>query len=393
MRIAFLTIGNSRRSGYLDGDTLRYGGSGGSGTDTTNILVAEYLASQGHEVVIASEKLEPMLEQSYKEQDRYKEPGRKVRGVYYTTLEFDNIENKEFDILHTCLWFKDYDTLPIKVTKALIYHNHMQWIYSIAEIIKFVKDNNLKLGFVNISNWEKGHNQGTVDHAQKELGKVYQTLIPNPIMDEMINEVLTTNPVKKKHKFIFHAGWGRGGDVAIDAVRQLPYEDKEFHAFDYLMCTHPHSDPFFYRHNGVDKNTLFTHLAESEYFIYPLYTPYKDIHMDTFSCVVAEAIALGCTVLTYPLGALPENFDGYVYWLPQPEGRTFEELNKMTLPKDEEGHFKTTKGIVEAIEFIESSDSYKKQITAGGYIMLDRFGINNIGKQWVNFINEIVNEA
>jgi glycosyltransferase involved in cell wall biosynthesis len=91
------------------------------------------------------------------------------------------------------------------------------------------------------------------------------------------------------------------------------------------MCTHAHQDTFFNKHNGVDKKTLFTHLAESTYFVYPLYTPYKDVHMDTFSCVVAEAIALGCTVLTYPLGALPENFDGYVHWLPQPEGPTFEE--------------------------------------------------------------------
>lgn len=392
MRIAFLTIGNSRRSGYLDGATLRYGGSGGSGTDTTNILVAEYLASQGHEVVIASEKMEPLLEQAYRDQGRYKEPGRIVRGVQYTTLEFDNIENKEFDILHTCLWFKDYDTLPIKVTKALIYHNHMQWVYSIAEMIKFVKDNNLKLGFVNISNWEKEKNQGTVDHAERELGKIYQTLIPNPIMDDMIKEVLATNPVKKKHKFIFHAGWGRGGDVAVEAVRQLPYEDKEFHSFDYLMCTHAHQDNFFHMHNGVDKKTLFTHLAESEYFIYPLYTPYKDIHMDTFSCVVAEAIALGCTVLTYPLGALPENFDSYVHWLPQPEGRTFEELNKLHLPKDEEGYFKTTKGIVEAIEFLDNNENSRRQITAGGYIILDKFSVDNVGKQWINFVNQITNE-
>ena len=31
MRIAFLVIGNSRRSNYLNGYNLRYGGGGGSG--------------------------------------------------------------------------------------------------------------------------------------------------------------------------------------------------------------------------------------------------------------------------------------------------------------------------------------------------------------------------
>lgn len=395
LRIAFLTIGNSRRSGYLDGDTLRSGGSGGSGTDTTNILVAEYLASQGHEVVVAFEKLEPMLEELYRKEGREPQLGRLVRGVYYTNLEFDNIDNKEFDILHTCLWFKDYDTLPIKVTKALIYHNHMQWVYSIAEMIKFVQDNNLKIGFVDISLWQREKTQGTVDHAVRELGseKVFQTLIPNPLMDDVIKEVLATNTVKKPHKFIFHAGWGRGGNVAVEAVRQLPFEDKEFHAFDYLMCTHAHQDPFFHMHNGVDKKTLFNHLAESQYFIYPLYTPYQDIHMDTFSCVVAEAIALGCVVITYPLAALPENFDSYTYWLPPPaDDVSFEELDKQHLPKDLDGKFKNTDYIVQAINELDSRKDLRDQIVAGGYTLLDRFSQATVGGMWVNFINEMVNE-
>jgi hypothetical protein len=48
MRIAFVLIGNSRRSNYLDGNTLRYGKGGGSGTDTSTIVVAEQLALHGH---------------------------------------------------------------------------------------------------------------------------------------------------------------------------------------------------------------------------------------------------------------------------------------------------------------------------------------------------------
>ena len=39
MRIVFILIGNSRRSNYLDGNTLRYGRGGGSGTDTSTIVV------------------------------------------------------------------------------------------------------------------------------------------------------------------------------------------------------------------------------------------------------------------------------------------------------------------------------------------------------------------
>jgi len=62
MRILFTVLGNSRRSNYLDGDTLRYGNGGGSGTDTSSIIAAEQLAAQGHEVVFCSDKLEPLLE-------------------------------------------------------------------------------------------------------------------------------------------------------------------------------------------------------------------------------------------------------------------------------------------------------------------------------------------
>ena len=62
MRIAFIVIGNSRRSNYLNGYNLRYGSGGGSGTDTSSVLVAEYLAKQGHEVVFVADKLEPRLE-------------------------------------------------------------------------------------------------------------------------------------------------------------------------------------------------------------------------------------------------------------------------------------------------------------------------------------------
>jgi hypothetical protein len=65
MRIVFTVLGNSRRSNYLNGDTIRYGKGAGSGTDGSSILIAEQLTLQGHEVVFASEKLEPKLEEEY----------------------------------------------------------------------------------------------------------------------------------------------------------------------------------------------------------------------------------------------------------------------------------------------------------------------------------------
>jgi glycosyltransferase involved in cell wall biosynthesis len=392
MRICFILIGNSRRSNYLDGETLRYGGAGGSGTDTSTILIAEYLASQGNEVVVTMDKLEPQLEQDYKEMGRSFELGKKVRGVYYTDIEFTNIENKEFDVLINSLWFTEYDKLPIKVTKALIYWCHMQWVYGIGEMIEFAKNHNLALGYVNISNWEKEMTQNIVNTAISNYNNVKTTLIPNPICDDVLEKVKSENISKKPHKFIFHASWPRGGSVSFEAVDKLELPEKEFHAFDYLMVIHNHDRPYFHIHMGVDKITLFRHLAESEYFIYPLYTPYQDVHKDTFSCVVAEAIALGVTPVTYSLGALPDNFEGYCHWLDFPEGVERDNMQKEPLSKDLEGKFKCTDNIVKAIEWLEKNPEIKNHIKENGenYIV-KKFNVKTVGNMWVEFIASLMN--
>jgi glycosyltransferase involved in cell wall biosynthesis len=392
MRIAFIVIGNSRRSNYLNGYNLRYGSGGGSGTDTSSVLVAEYLAKQGHEVVFVADKLEPRLEEEYKAKGRIYVPGEEFYGVKYTNDNFDGIENREFDILVSMLWFQDYDKLPITVTKGLIYWSHMQWIYGIDHIKNYVKDNNLSLGFVHISEWEKKMTGGLTESIKgNEVNTNVQiTLIPNPIMDEMINEVVYSKPTRKPHKFIFHAAWARGGNVAIEAVRKLNYPDTEFHAFDYLMATHNHQDSFFNLHNGVDKKTLFTNIAESEYFIYPLYTPYQDVHKDTFSCVVAEAIALGAIVVTYPLGALPENFGEFCQWLDFPEGVDVEKMQNEALTKDLEGKFTVTDNIVEKIKHLEENPQIKEELRKKGRESINsRFNVNTVGQMWTDLINKL----
>jgi glycosyltransferase involved in cell wall biosynthesis len=390
MKILFTVLGNSRRSNYLDGDTLRYENGGGSGTDTSSILVAEYLASQGHDVVIALDKLEPALEEAYAEKGIVFNQGKKVRGVIYTDFEFTNVSFTEYDVLINSLWFQEYHKLP-KITKAVIYWCHMQWIYGIGEMVEYTKINNLKLGFVNISEWEKSMNSGIINHALLNNSEIKSTLIPNPVMDDVINEVLLENIPKKKHKFIFHPLWARGGDVAVQAIRELEYEDSELHAFTYLLSLHDHSDSFFHNHMSVDKKTLFRHLAESEYFIYPLYTPYQDVHKDTFSCAVAEALALGVIVITYPLGALPENFNDYCVWLDAPPGANFEKMQLESLSKDEDGIFKYTDNITTKIKYLESNPELKQHYkNIGKQYILDNFNINKIGKMWETFVNDLI---
>ena len=392
MRIAFIVIGNSRRSNYLNSYNLRYGNGGGSGTDTSSVLVAEYLAKQGHEVVFVADKLDEPLVNLYKSKGIDYVPGQEYYGVKYTNIEFEGIENKTFDVLVSMLWFQDYDKLPITVTKTLIYWSHMQWIYGTKEFVTYAEKNNLSVGLVHISKWEEEMNKDVFPYIQSIYQNSKKTIIPNPIFDEMINEVLNQNIQKKKNKFIFHALWTRGGNVAVETVRNLNLEDKEFHAFDYLMVIHGHEDNFFRNHQGVDKKTLFTHLAESEYFIYPLYTPYKDVHKDTFACTVAEALALGVIVVTYPLGALPENYKDYCVWLDAPPNTNLDLMQTEKLSKDEEGFFNYTENIVNKINHLENNPKVKEHYrNAGKQYILDNFNIDKIGKMWENYINELTN--
>jgi len=393
MRIVFTVIGNSRRSNYLNGHNLRYGDAGGSGTDTSSILVAEYLAKIGHDVVYAFERLEPLLEKKYTDAGNIFIPGTQVNGVTYTYLDFEGIENLEFDVWINMLWFHEYDKLPITVTKSIVYWSHMQWLYGAGSIVDFAKKNNLTIGIVHISEWERSMTNGAVVSMKNVYDKLTQVTIPNPIMNDVIEQVLKNPPTRKPHKFVFHASWARGGNVAIDAIRQLPFEDKELHGFDYLITIPDFEDKFFTKHNGVDKQTLFQHIAESEYFVYPLYTPYQDVHKDTFSCVVAEAIALGCIVVTYPLGALPENFDGYCVWLPFPPNTDPTLMQQEALSKDIEGKFIYTDNIVNTVHILEHSQNLKNTIRKNGskYI-LENFNINKIGSMWDSFIQEITKD-
>ena len=393
MRIAFITIGNSRRSNYVNGYTMRYGGGSCSGTDTSVILIAEYLSKFGNDIVVATDDLEPELKDEYRKSEINYDYGYHYNGVSYTNLNFDGISNKKFDILISMLWFENYDLLPISVSNSLIYWSHMQWIYGIDSIVNYVKKHNLNLGIVHISDWEKKMTRNVSRTIQENLGEesVKIETIPNPIMDEIIDEILKEKPIKKPHKFIFHASWARGGNIAYSAIDKLTYEDKEFHAFDYLITIPSNDAKFFYKHDGVDKKTLFKHLAESEYFIYPLYTPYQDVHKDTFSCVVAEAIALGVTVITYPLGALYDNYKDYCQWLQLPVGFDLETVQNEPLTKDLDGKFKIDENIVHMIHYLEQNPQVKNLVKDNGYnYITSKYKLETIGNMWLNYIKNLI---
>lgn len=393
MRILFLVIGNSRRSNFLNGDTIRTGGAGASGTDTSSILVGEYLASPeggSHEIVISVDPLEPLLYAKYTEEGKSFPPGSTCRGVTYTNPSMEGIENKTFDILVNMLWFSDYQSLPIQVTKAIIIWCHVQWFYGISELIQYAHQYKLRCGVVHNSEWCRSFNVHHGNTVSQMIPGSQQVTIYNPLLTELLEEI-PVNLNREVGKVVFPASWGRGGSVALDTVRELTIPNKSFHAFDYLMCIHDHKDAFFHKYEGVDKRTLFQHLSNSDYFIYPLYTHYENVHLDSFSCIVAEALASGAIVLTYPIGALPEIYKDYCIWLELPEGFTQEYIQTQQLLPDPQGAFKKTSHIVHKINYLEQHPEEKETLRyKGREDILQRFNIQTIGSQWVDFINQLI---
>ena len=392
MRIAILIHGNTRRNGYLNGHSLRHGGSGGSGTDTSSILVAEYLAKQGHDVVVCTDRLDAPLEEEFKKAGGNYQPGHKSYDVTYTTMQFEGVENRTFDILINMLWFSKYDELPITVTKSLIYWGHMQWVFGLDEMVAYSAKHNLSIGIVNVSKWQKEISRGVTETIMRRHPRTVNALIPNPIFDEIINEVAAENLQKKKGKFIFHATWVTGGEVALAAVQQLDMPTKEFHALDYFISVDHHPEPWFHNHKSCDRQTVFRHLAEAEYFIYPLYTIHKIIRKDTFALTVAEAVASGTIVLSYPLGALPEVFGDLVVWLDAPPGADLAALQAADMARDEAGLFKHTQNIVDKINWLEANPAIKEKYrTAGKQYIMDSFNLEKVGKIWDKLLVDLEN--
>ncbi len=359
MRIAFLLPGNVNRSGQLSGYNIRYGGTASSGTESSVIYVAEYLAEHGYEVVVSSEGCEHTIID---------------KNVTYTNYNFDYLDNKNFDILISCLWFENYDTLPITVNLGVIYWYHLAWGYSLVELRNYAIKNKLKVGAVSVSKWAKKYNQ-EFNNILKVNNQIIEVIIPNPVAIDIVNEVLNEKIGKKNRKFIFHAQWSRGGDVAKKACNEIGWSDLEFESFDYV-----------HKATGIDKKTLFNKINNSEYFVFPQLTHGKLVYKDTFSLSVAEAIALGVTVITYPLGALPEYFGEFCEFLEYPP-----EVNIDSLENDrvsEEPKLDYTKNIIEKLNFLDSNPSYKNEKREKGieYIR-DNFSINKIGPMWVDFLD------
>jgi hypothetical protein len=323
------------------------------------ILVSEYLAEKGHDVTLVLDKTD----------------GATCRGVKYTDFNYGDLVNSEVDILVTALWFDKYKEIPFKVNKGLIYWYHMAWVYCINEMVDFCNERSIKMGFLNISKWAEGQNDWSIKVGVEKIENTLVRIIPNPIMTDLMDEIANRGVERKNRSSIFHAQYGRGGDVADRTINELGWEP--MYKFDYIN-----------HQNGTDKETLFSKLLETDYFIFPLYHPNGCVYKDTFSCSVAEAIAAGVIVITYSLGAVPEYFSDGCVFLNFPHGTNMEKMmtEKVTC---EAQYMDYTGNVKDKLLEVEHTPGLKEEIrNRAKNTIKDRFSISVVGKMWEDLINE-----
>jgi glycosyltransferase involved in cell wall biosynthesis len=363
MKIVFILVGTEGRPKILNGDTIREGKAPASGTDQSVIMIAEYLATKGHDVTIVLDKT-----------DR-----QKCRGVSYDDFDYKSfIGQGDVDILITALWFDKYDKIPFKVTKGLLYWYHMAWVYCINEMIDFCNTHKLKMGFVNISKWSRSQNDWNVELGKQKIENTVDVIIPNPIMTELIEKIEKEEKIVRKEKSsIFHAQYGRGGDVANRTVLELGWE--KMYTFDYVNPQ-----------NGTDKKELFYKLLETDYFIFPLYHPNGCVYKDTFSCSVAEAIAAGVIVLTYPLGAIPEYFSPGCVYVDFPVETDMEKMLNEKVTCDAQ-YMNDHSEYVKKLIYLENNPEVKNDIrNRSKDLIKNNFNIEVVGNLWINLLNEFI---
>jgi glycosyltransferase involved in cell wall biosynthesis len=362
MTIVFTLPGTEPRPKVINGETTRFGGAACSGTDQSVILVSEYLASNGYDVTIVLHKTD----------------FKTINNVKYTDFSYSGI-SKEVDILIANLWFDDYDKLPFRVTKSLFYWYHMAWGYSMAEIEKFCLHYQLDLNLIYPSSFALSQTISCFDDYRNKGISTKNFIIPNPLDEELIEKVLKEPIERNKKQVIFHAQYGRGGDVAKRALEEFNSEYK-LEVLDYINPE-----------NGVDKLTLFRKLAGSEIFLFPLYHPNGTVYKDTFSCSVAEAIALGVKVITYPLGAFTEYFNEGCYYANFPINADINDLARERVSLDAH-YMKETDTLVEALDIVvNNTPEYLKNLDYTTSNFRTRLGINRIGKEWLDIIKKYEN--
>lgn len=363
MHILFATTGTEQKPSMykLNGENIRYEkGKCASGTEQSMIIVAEQLVEHGHTCTIAFPKADNDVT---------------YRGVQYIDLYAVCDKPMKPDMIIISGWLTRFEFIFQKIRLENIskfgvwlpcpFYENRANVETICSQITNQTGNSVKKYLFHVSEW-----------SRKVVGDIpgyLNSTISNALMTDIINN---KDIEKEKGTYIFHACWERGGEVAQRVVSKM---GGKLLRFDYTSSS-----------LNMCKSKLFEQMKKIEYFVYPLVLPCGNVHKDTHACVVAEAMANGVIVLTYPIAALATSYPSNCFaFVDFPTGADVESLTG-TIPRLIDRALLSEEAVdlfCKKIKYLEENPAEKEILrrNAKEYVM-KAFDANVIGDQFNNII-------
>ena len=300
MKWLFYVNGANHRKNAWNGEIIRYGGVGVSGTDQSYVYFAEQLVGRGDTVDLCAGSCLV----------------GECRGVNYIR----KVESNDYDGIVV--------NYPNELPKICFYKVQKLYVYFQCNALYAY---NL-VAFKRLHPWcevvalhvsEFGKRSTRVAVPEYDYYFNREVVVSNPVFMDVFGEVKGVERVRRS--FVFHAVWERGGVVAEAVYKRLGWSGGLFRA-DYDAAAGSAATG-----GSQDKSAVGKLLAKGEYFVYPLInsnTMYYDVvHKDTFGCCVSEALAMGVIVVTWRVAALAELYtDEEVLFVDFPPGANVEKL-------------------------------------------------------------------
>jgi len=294
-----------------------YNTSGFSGTETALIEIGKYLVSHGIEVHVLGISKQTFLDDS--------------SGIMFYSLDTFNMR-----LLETYAWYTPLFYIHDQVHHSIIQHMNPMitrvfiWYHCIIEDLSPVHAL-MKNGFtvcgVCVSQW-------VLNYYARFFQPETLWLVENGISTLFYKEV----PVKKRGSWVFHATFERGGSVAVQTFQRVQrilsaaatsmqimsyYTGDSQSTQSYLPTIQATGVHFC---GSVSKSRVCDILADSEYFVYPLVLPppRRDMHYDTYACVILEALAMGVIVITWKVACIPIVYKDLVIALDPPADHPYD---------------------------------------------------------------------
>jgi len=353
-----------------DGEKVRNGERGFSGTHQSIVLMSEELVKKRHNVWVACGSCNETT----------------VNGVRY--IKYSNIYKiaHEIDVLVITPWCPDIRNHGWLSLKKFVLWCHLKELHTPDDMITYFYNKYPRCSFYCnfitqfVRNYYIQHRQELLQYFRKRTAT-----IRNPILLDMAHPVTE----KDQRSFIFHASFERGGALACRAFDGLNFLDKKMTLCSYVIEDSNYSDK--YTIGSKNKKDLFECLARTEYFIYPgVCSKTFMLTKETDSCVVAEALLHEVVVLAFPVGALYENYGDHVVWIPFPSGSNVSSIQSYEDSIEPELLSEEVVKSIQTIIYDLDSNPYKKDEIRrrGKQHVLHQRNLNMISDQFIALLNK-----